>query len=165
MGAQPSAAPVDGDAGLLAQSDAAADGGDAGAAPVLPDAALTDCPDGVIEAGSCYRAVAAPLAWMEARDSCVAWGGDLVSVDTPVEDAFVGGLLGVSIWLGASDIAADNVFAWANGRPLGFANWGASQPDAYPGPDCVEKREELDEPWYDQPCSSLNAYVCERPLQ
>ena len=105
-------------------------------------------------------------AWQEARDRCVARDAALVKVETAEEDALLAGLLTVSQWLGASDTANDNVFVWTDGTPLGtFGNWGPDQPDAYPGPDCIEKRDTLGRQWFDQPCENPRAFVCERAIE
>ncbi len=119
------------------------------------------CPGGASLGGRCYRAATAPLPWNEARAACLASGGDLASIGSAEEDALVGGLVNESVWLGASDQQVDNFFQWVDGSPVSFTNWGPGQPDAFPGQDCVQKREEPGEPWYDQPCSSVLSYVCE----
>ncbi len=132
--------------------------------PEAPDAAPVDCLDGSLFAERCFSASSGPLTWADARANCLAWGGDLVSIESADEDAFVASLLDVSVWIGASDQTTDGAFTWADGSAVVFANWGVNQPDAFPGPDCVEKRQENGEAWYDQPCTSTNAHVCERAL-
>lgn len=151
------------DAGVERRDAGAADVADAAAElPAPPDAAPPSCPDGVLFAGSCYRQSTTMLAWADALADCVAWGGALVRIDSAEEDAFVASLTPGSIWIGASDQAADNAFTWSDGSPITFANWGPNQPDAFPGQDCIEKREEPGEPWYDQPCSAQQLFTCER---
>ena len=135
---------------------------------VEPPSAAERC-DGVLDPAqtpqiSCYRAGTTLQTWDNARIDCVGWGGSLVQVDSSAEDLFVGELVTTSQWLGASDTLIDNVYVWTNGSPILFANWGASQPDRFPGADCVEKRETLGRQWFDQPCYNLRAYVCEKGL-
>jgi hypothetical protein len=135
---------------------------------VEPPSAAERC-DGVLDPAqtpqtSCYRAVTLPRTWDDARIDCVAWGGSLVQVDSSAEDLFVGELVTVGQWLGASDTLIDNVFVWTNGSPILFGNWGPSQPDRFPGADCVEKRETAGGQWFDQPCYNARAYVCEKAL-
>jgi lectin-like protein len=125
------------------------------------------CADGVSgpEGSGCYRVVLAPASWPGARDQCAAWGGALVKVETAEEDAFLEGLAPVSQWLGGSDTVFENVFLWTDGTPITYGNWGMNQPDRFPGPDCVEKRNPLtNRLWYDQPCTNALAFVCEKPL-
>jgi C-type mannose receptor len=113
---------------------------------------------------SCYRVSEADAVWQSARDQCVTWQGTLVRVDTAEEDEFIGTLVDVSQWLGASDLSLDNTFVWTDGSPVVFGNWGPNQPDRYPGPDCVEKRDGPGRLWFDQPCTNVRAFVCERAI-
>lgn len=87
-----------------------------------------------------------------------------MKIDSAEEDGFVASLSALSLWIGASDVAVDGSFVWSDGSAIVFSNWGGAQPDAFPGPDCVEKRQEPGEPWYDQPCGNARLYVCEEPL-
>lgn len=148
--------PVTGGSGAL--------GSDAGPTAPLTDAGVSEldrCPGAERFRDSCYRAVLVSRPWNAARADCRANGGDLVVIDDGSEDAFVGGLVEGNVWLGASDQASQDQFEWVDGSGVVFANWAPGQPDAFPEPDCVQKREEQGEPWYDQPCSSSNLYVCE----
>jgi lectin-like protein len=168
-------APAEGDGGpdgaasaaLTPDATADAPGPDAGSPADASDRPGIDrtCPADLRFGPSCYRPSQVPLSWDDARTDCLAGGADLVSIGSGAEDAFVAALLPQSVWLGASDRALQNVFAWAtNGAELSFSSWGPGQPDAFPGQDCVEKRQEPGEPWYDQTCESLLFYVCERSL-
>jgi hypothetical protein len=133
--------------------------------PAQPDGgARRECLDGVVAMNSCYLASTDLLSWADARLFCLAWGGDLVQIENAQEDSLVGSMGDDNIWLGASDIVVDGTFVWADGSAIVFSNWGNNQPDAFPGPDCAEKRQEAGEPWYDQPCTDTKSYVCERAL-
>jgi hypothetical protein len=131
--------------------------------PGLPGSSSA-CPDGFRFGRSCYRPSRVALSWDDARTDCLAGGADLVHIEGLEEEAFVAARLDVSIWLGGSDRATANVFAWTDGSLVSFSNWGPSQPDAFPDQNCIEKRQEQGEPWYDQFCSNLLFYVCERAL-
>jgi hypothetical protein len=132
-----------------------------------PDIAANPCPDGVAnEAGTrCYLVSMTAASWQAARIACQDWGGDLVIMEDPAEDDFVAGLADDSVWVGGSDTEADGVFDWVDGQPMPRppeGNWGANQPDSFPGEDCIEKRQEPSESWYDQPCFRELRYVCEK---
>lgn len=174
------------DAGA-SELDAGAPVSDAGA-PEAPDASPPDpieppeaepdagppsepCPGLVFEA-ACYEFFDEQLGWSEAEARCVAWGGHLASVDSPEEDAFLGAwpaLLGVpwlegsGLWLGGTDAVADGDFRWWDGRPLSVAAWAPGQPDNGAGLDCIEKRNDSTQRWYDKRCSDRLRYACERP--
>jgi hypothetical protein len=123
--------------------------------------------------GSCYEFVAERVVWSVAEEACVAWGGQLASVESLEEDAFLAAWpaqLGVpagdgtGIWLGATDALSENQFLWPDNTPLIFAGWAPNQPDNGAGLDCVEKRNDATALWYDRRCTDLNPFVCERGL-
>jgi hypothetical protein len=124
------------------------------------------CEDGVTgpDQHTCYQASTVLANWQDAQQACTEWGGALVKVESAAEDQFLGDLVELAPWLGASDVVAENVFAWTDGSPITFGNWGPGQPDAFPGQDCVEKRQSQGGLWYDQPCNNPHVYVCEKPL-
>jgi hypothetical protein len=132
------------------------------------------CPDGIANpfGTRCYFVSTELASWAAARTACQAWGGDLVIMDAPFEDGFVGTLSDQSVWIGGSDTQFDNTYLWVDGRPMpgpgqSGGNWGPQQPNAFVGSfDCIEKRQEQLEPWYDQPCDAPLNYVCEKaPVQ
>jgi hypothetical protein len=144
---------------------------DAGDAPDVADAAADDggapvpmpCPQGALGPGAtCYYLATSPVIWSDASQACLDAGRLLVQIDSAEEDAFIATLSPWSVWIGASDTVVDGTFVWTDGSSILFSNWGLAQPDAYAGPDCVEKREG-DELWYDQPCDIPKRYVCESP--
>jgi hypothetical protein len=159
------ALPLGGVGGVSGNVAAAGGGGVAGAAGA-PTAPTGACADGVLgpDQTSCYLVSEADAVWQSARDQCFTWQGALVRVDTAAEDQFIGTLVSVNQWLGASDIAFDNVFVWTDGSPVVFGNWGPGQPDRFPGPDCVEKRDGVGRLWFDQPCDNPRAFVCEKAV-
>lgn len=125
------------------------------------------CADGVpvSEQGRCYFVSTETATWEDARLACVAWGGQLVKVESPAEDELLESLVEESIWLGASDTGADNVYLWTDGTPILFGSWGPAQPDAFAGStDCIEKRASGGGLWFDQPCDAPYLFVCEKAL-
>jgi len=54
-------------------------------------------------------------------------------------------------------------FRWADDRTLSFQGWAPNQPDDGPGVDCIEKRNDATQRWYDRRCTDGERYVCERP--
>ena len=134
---------------------------------VMPDAG--DVPDAGTDAGpaippgcdamrgaSCYAFPAESLEWAAAEESCVAWGGHLVTVDDADEDAFV--LAGGASWIGLNDRASEEDFIWADGSPLVYSNWTAP-PERSPPDDCVATSAAG---WSVVRCSLVRRYACER---
>lgn len=159
-------------AGAGASSEGGSDGdlplaGSGGAPPLPPPAEPpAPCSDGVFvaEQGACYLVALEPATWQAARLACIDWDGELVKVESLEEDALLGSMTEESIWLGASDTAVDNVYVWTDGSPIDFGNWAPGQPDAFAGSiDCVEKRVEAANLWFDQPCDNARFYICEKP--
>ncbi|MEO8177289.1 MAG: C-type lectin domain-containing protein [Deltaproteobacteria bacterium] len=162
------AAATEPDAGAIAaaegdpatESDAAIEDAAAEAGiPPPPEA----CPGGSLgpDGETCYYVAPTAVRWSEARQACADAGRLLVQIDSADEDAFIASLGGFSFWIGAGDTVVEGSFIWSDGSAIVFSNWGLDQPDDFPGPDCIEKRQETNEPWYDQPCSNLRQYVCE----
>jgi lectin-like protein len=147
---------------------------DASSPPHVPDASpppRPPCP-GLVFEGSCYQFFSDQLSWYTAEERCVAWGGHLASVESFEEDAFLGAwpaLVGIGLWdgsglwLGGTDAAADGDFRWWDGRTLSYAGWASDQPNDGQGVDCIEKRNDPTQRWYDRRCSDGERFVCERP--
>ena len=166
------------------EPDAGRSPSDAGTPPAEPDASpppsaldagtppsSAPCP-GLVFEESCYEFFDEQLSWNEAEVRCVAWGGHLASVEASAEDAFIGAwpallsvplLDGSGLWLGGTDALAEGDFRWQDDRPLSFASWAPDQPNNGAGVDCIEKRNDATQRWYDRRCTDGERYVCERP--
>jgi hypothetical protein len=177
------AAPSDGDGGGSRRDAGAETGVDASVAPSGGDASPPNeldaspsrpsvpCP-GVVFEGSCYEFFDEQTSWREAEARCAAWGGHLASVESSEEDAFIGAwpalsgvplLDGSGIWLGGTDALRDGNFRWSDDRALSFVGWAPDQPNNGVGVDCIEKRNDATQSWYDRRCTDGERYVCERP--
>ena len=150
---------------IASQPDAGSGLGGAGAAS---DGGVSDRCDltGEFESPngeSCYFVSVDTTGWIGARDACRAWGGELVSIDSPAENMFVSTRITSDIWIGANDRAAEGEFEWADGQAVTYFNWSDSQPDNFQGQEnCVELRI-IDRQWNDRPCGGdPQAYLCER---
>jgi len=175
------------DSGVTEPEDAAAAGGndastspapaDAGDAGLLSDAALVDAataacptPDALFDAvsSSCYLVVSASLlVWTEAEQACGAWApaATLALVDSARENDFLASAAPqLTFWIGASDLDSNGSYVWPNGSAVSQdLGWESTQPDepVRAGGNCVEMRLGTAGLWFDRPCSTLNAYVCE----
>jgi hypothetical protein len=162
------------DAALSSDAEAGAfDAGDA-------EASLAEaCADlgGVLEPGTrdCFLITGPPLlplSWPAASGACGQWGGTLATIESQATDAFLTARTTADVWIGARDPAAvdpaSNAFAWLVSENLvddGYDNWGLMEPDATADQFCVEKRNDgLSDPWFDQPCAEIRAFVCEQAL-
>lgn len=105
-----------------------------------------------------------PLTWAEARTTCMGFGGDLVIIGDQAEQDFLLGqpLPAVPVhFIGLSDEAVEGTFVWVDGSALGFAPWGAGEPnDALEGEDCAQLRAPEGE-WNDIACTTAGSFICE----
>lgn len=171
LGATPAPGSTASEGNEVSNADADVDVPDAGGtregdatAPAEPCPSLTF-------GGSCYELFDEFVGWDVAEERCVAWGGHLASVESSEEDAFLGdwpAQLGVpaadgsALWLGGTDVALDGVFRWSDDTPLSYGGWAPNQPDNGVGLDCIAKRNDGTERWYDHRCTDALRYVCER---
>lgn len=146
----------------------------------VPDATLSIPCDGTNEIsnnGSCYLVVIATSNWQDAREACVIWGGQLVTINAPEEDVFVattaqGISADMEYWIGYNDLATEGTFAWVSGAPAlaqgGVELWEDAptlqQPTDTPLENCVGRLNSGG--WYDLSCTDAINYgsVCERDL-
>jgi Lectin C-type domain len=112
-----------------------------------PDEA--NCPEGTVKwtNGHCYEAVLAlGLSWEQARDSCIARGGHLVTITSAEENEFVFSLVssdsafwyldafgnGLGPWLGGYQPDGieepDSAWQWVTNEPFVYTNWETGQP-------------------------------------
>ena len=98
-------------------------------------------------------------SWHEARDNCLALGGDLVSIENFLEYQYLfyfqyqSGEKG-AMWLGLNDQERSGIWQWSDGTPLSFAFWMDGQPNTYGGmdEDCVGAVMNDIFYWGDTPC-------------
>ncbi len=154
----------------IAPQDSGAELGGGGTGSALPpDAGEPGCSgSGEFEStdgGSCYLISSELTSWVDARDACLAWGGDLVKIETGAEGAFLAARLMADVWIGANDRDQEGDFEWADGENVNAMvfDWSETQPDNFQNQEhCVEIRI-IDRQWNDRPCTGdPQAYLCER---
>lgn len=104
------------------------------------------------------------LAWTAARDRCLQYGADLVSIHSSDEKQFV--LTQAhkvnwrhSLWTGLSDRNVEGGYVWSDRSPLQFTSWNSRQPDNWKGlEDCVEMY--MGGTWNDLTCSEIRHFAC-----
>lgn len=75
-------------------------------------------------------------SWAGARNSCIAWGGDLVAPSSPAELDFIAKKLGKAVWIGGYALAQSCTFSFSNGEPW-RARWASGQPNDTAGASSV----------------------------
>ena len=111
--------------------------------------------------GACYARFSTGSSWTDAQNACVALGGNLASITSAAETTLLAPLGVGAPWIGASDAVTENTFTWSNGEPFAYTSWGAGEPNNQGDEDCVQVG--TNGLWNDNPCTSLQPYICEAP--
>jgi hypothetical protein len=109
-----------------------------------------------------YAYCPGPVAWADARTTCMVFGGDLVVIDDQAEQDFLlGQPLDAVVYIGLSDEAVEGTFVWVDGSALVFTAWNAGEPNnALDGEDCGQLAVAT-AVWNDIACATAGAFVCE----
>ena len=65
-------------------------------------------------------------------------------------------------WIGLTDTEQQGSWKWNNGDIAMITDWGLNQPDGGMLENCAVLNISNRYRWHDQPCSSINDYVCKR---
>nr|XP_048316812.1 macrophage mannose receptor 1 [Myodes glareolus] len=111
--------------------------------------------------------------WKDARKDCIALKGNLVSIESAKEQAFITYHMKDSTfnaWTGLNDVNSEHTFLWTDGRGVHYTNWGKGYPGgrrsslSYEDADCVVviggKSREAGS-WMDDTCDSKQGYICQ----
>jgi len=104
--------------------------------------------------------------WKNAKNNCMAKGGDLVAIPSAgVNNRVFRGRLGNwvgqrGMWIGGNDLASENDWMWSNtGVNFQYANWWPGSPD---GGDCAYMVGNSNK-WSDHNCWVYAPSICEIP--
>jgi hypothetical protein len=135
------------------------------------------CPDGfILLHRSCYRFEADEAQWSRARIACEKWNSHLITISSQAENNWIESYAGNNnfryLYLGITGILKDKPkeLHWerldSDATVPMYTNW--KQPDepnlgGPGGEDCAVMLmwSGTIGNWYDTPCSSMNAFVCE----
>eukprot|EP00079_Xenopus_tropicalis_P039014 XP_017952785.1 PREDICTED: secretory phospholipase A2 receptor [Xenopus tropicalis] len=117
---------------------------------------------------TCYQFnLDSALSWHEARVSCQAQGGDLLSITSVDEQNYISGILGhnqVSFWMGLNQVEEASGWHWSDGAPLALANWRSNYTYNYENGHCGTYDRLRDRGWQSFPCTSALPYACKKDL-
>ncbi|XP_076828848.1 macrophage mannose receptor 1-like isoform X2 [Brachyhypopomus gauderio] len=145
-----------------------------GTAPMSVTPAPTESPRGCTSdwlhfMGQCYKIGPGLKTWMEARSYCRSLGGDLTSVLTKIQHAFLTLLMDDStpdLWIGLSDMAI-RTYRWTDGSEIHSSRWAKGEPVSHQHmvSACVVmgnmRRAELGK-WVTRDCNNTNGFICRR---
>ena len=96
--------------------------------------------DAISEGGRCFSYFTHHgKNWADAREMCMAWGGDLATFTSLEEyNLMYSTITGSAFcWLGLNDIENEGTWVWADGDASTYRNWHPGQPDDHSGSqDC-----------------------------
>lgn len=109
-----------------------------------------------------YAYCPGPVAWADARTTCMGFGGDLVIIgDQAEQDFLLGQPIEAVVYIGLSDEAVEGTFVWVDGSAPAFTAWGMGEPNnALDGEDCGQLAVAT-AVWNDIACATAGAFVCE----
>jgi hypothetical protein len=170
------------DSGAAAVADAAPDRPvdaarqlDAGAADARPVCAEGNDRVEDPDTGTCYSYFSAALSWADAQAACADLGGHLLVVTDLAENELASRIAPSEsplqdIWIGATDEAREDDFAWVDGEPFAFEHWRDGEPNdgGDSGEDCAIFEGDNNIAgegclWDDRDCGDPRPYLCERP--
>ncbi|XP_074840934.1 macrophage mannose receptor 1-like [Carettochelys insculpta] len=108
------------------------------------------------------------LTWHAARKACVKLEGNLASIPSEEEQAFlITHFTDVSMdaWIGLNDINSEYTFLWTDGRGVYYTNWAKGLPNYRGQADCVSMIKNPTAEagkWKDADCKTKKSYICQR---
>jgi hypothetical protein len=113
--------------------------------------------------GHCYYGVATTVVWEDARASCVAAGGYLVTIGDAGENSFINALHSRPL-MGGCDADVEGTWTWITGESWSWTNWVPGEPNDYRGGEDVLEMSNSSGQWNDNSQSDnhfADGYVCE----
>ncbi|RXN31634.1 macrophage mannose receptor 1 [Labeo rohita] len=83
----------------------------------------------------CYKLFNNKMTWHNARDHCILHGGNLVSILSQEEQAFLTTIMLGSdddVWIGFNDVNWEMRFLWTDGKGVSYINWAKGHPSLHP---------------------------------
>ena len=113
--------------------------------------------------GHHYYCSTETATWNTANSTCIANGGNLASISSAGENAFLANILTLqSAWIGGSDIANEGTFIWSDNTPFNYQNWYPNQPNNFNGQQHAIELLNNGQ-WNDQYPNVLLEYILEIP--
>ncbi|ELU17784.1 hypothetical protein CAPTEDRAFT_68267, partial [Capitella teleta] len=117
----------------------------------------------------CYMTNENALSWLQARNHCLAFNADLVSITGSRDQALITELMSNStapaFWIGGNQMKENSGWVWSDGAPFSFFNWDEGKPDNLTGSELCIEVDRSNYAWSDQDCSNQLAFICKKPGQ
>ncbi|KAK3582968.1 hypothetical protein CHS0354_027084 [Potamilus streckersoni] len=109
---------------------------------------------------SCFRVNKMPLTWNNAQATCAGDGGNLASLLSVYEAAYVDVItsdISTPIWIGLSDSKVRGTYSWADGWALRYTKWAKDEPTMGTNDGCVAMQGSN---WNDTVCDTVYPSLC-----
>ncbi|XP_073689229.1 galactose-specific lectin nattectin-like [Garra rufa] len=113
----------------------------------------------------CIRVFNAKLSWINAEKICLRYNGNLASVHSYREYAFIQNLIKsqnhkfTEAWIGGNDAVSKGTWLWSDGSKMNLHIWAPGQPDN-PNENCIGMNFDSTKNWNNYYCDRPMAFVC-----
>uniref|UniRef100_A0A4W4DYJ2 Macrophage mannose receptor 1 n=1 Tax=Electrophorus electricus TaxID=8005 RepID=A0A4W4DYJ2_ELEEL len=137
-------------------------------------------PEWISFQGKCYKFLGKDneKTWHDARQFCISQGGNLVSIGSQAEQAFLTTMMFTTyddMWIGLNDVNWEMRFLWTDGKGVQFTNWAKGHPVSVPygrtvfgsNFDCVimvRKTNRITGMWKVEDCNEKRGFICKRNI-
>lgn len=117
------------------------------------------------EPDSFYAFCTSSTAVPAAQTFCEDIGGDLVSIHSDEENAFVYQNAGMAgrVWIGFTDEAVEGQWIWSDGSVVDYTRWNPGQPNNADGAEHCACMLANPDRWHDTECENAYPFVCKAP--
>ncbi|KAM9712648.1 macrophage mannose receptor 1 isoform 1-T1 [Menidia menidia] len=134
-----------------------------------PTTPAPSCASGWLPAGKrniCFKVYAMKdkkrKSWQEALTFCRDIGGDLMSIHSAEELSVFSTRSFESAWIGLRLQGPNEGFAWSDGSPIDYDNWGFGEPNNHNDVEhCGEMDSYYGRRWNDRHCEYYNNWICQ----
>ncbi|KAK9963345.1 hypothetical protein ABG768_006537 [Culter alburnus] len=122
------------------------------------------CRSGWTQHGNrCFRVFNQAMIWKDAEMTCLDHGGNLASVHSQEENAFIKRLISSSksFWIGGYDAVSEGTWFWSDGSKMNVQLWNPGEPNNSGTTEhCIEMNYAGAKNWNDQECTDKLPFVC-----
>ncbi|XP_032366313.1 galactose-specific lectin nattectin isoform X1 [Etheostoma spectabile] len=133
------------------------------------------CPPGWTQSGSrCFGYFNQPRTWADAETACISFGGNLASIRSAAEHAFLKDFIvratgtHKTTWIGGHDSVKEGTWMWSDGSTFNYRNWNAGEPNnCCGGEHCLTFNwgpALCTGNWNDYSCNNQVSFVCSRDV-
>lgn len=115
--------------------------------------------------GDCFVISQTRMTWLDAENTCKAWGGHLTSINSASEQLGVTAMIyNVNyfydyIWIGLNDQSSEGVYKWNDESNSTYRNW-ASIPSSGTSLDCIYMNYYGSNYWNHADCQAKYPFIC-----